>query len=542
MSNSIREAWEQARQKLADLVSGNNNQRAQSAATPKVIAELTPNLAPITASSSQEEPAGIVVNSESSRVHVKVSDGARFSVNFAAKNVSLLAKEFELAGQRLQIPDGNHREDRELTLGLDFGTSCTKVIIGDAAAGKSFAVPFLEAAGIDRYLLASRVFETDGEYSLQNGSVVHRDLKLAFMRGEGGLKAERNVVAYLALVIRRARGWLLKEQHDVYRNTRIYWRLAIGLPTQQNFDRRLSDHFRVVALASWYVAGSNDVVSRNSIDQALAKAGREHATTEDVDIRVMPEIAAQIYGFVVSDSFDRNGRNIFLITDVGSGTVDASLFYVREERGRRHSFSVYTSTVDSHGVANLHRHRVRWWKSTLRTAEANPSLVREMEESMATTDHDLRIPEDFRSYFDGVRIDCSTPRTPDDEFFGKVEKQVVTNTFIRAIRDNQVPRHQLVGVPFYLCGGGSRMAYYGRLKQRLERVDSAFGVSAIATPLVIPGNLEAKGIADDYDRLSVAYGLGWLDPGFVVETEPMSSLDADDQPGWRTNFVDKDQM
>ena len=483
-----------------------------------------------------------MVKVESSHVGTSVSNGPKFKVKFAARKAPLLPDEIESAGQRLQIPCEAHREERELTLGLDFGTSCTKVIIGDAAAGKSFAVPFHEVAGIDRYLLASRVYETDGEYSLQDGSVAHRELKLSFIDGRNGINADRRVVAYLTLVIRRTRGWLLKEHHDVYRDTKIFWRLAIGLPARQNFDSRLSERFRIVALASWYVAGSNGTVTREAIDRALVKAARERTNQEEVDIRVMPEIAAQIYGFVVSDSFDRKGRNIFLIADVGSGTVDASLFYVREIKGKKHNFSFYTSTVESNGVSNLHRHRARWWESALRTVSAGPSLIREIEESLETTDHDLRIPDDYRNYFEGIQADSFASKSPDDEFFGKVEKQVVMDTFIRAVKDNQVPSHQLIGVPFYLCGGGSRMSYYGRLKQRLEHVNSAFGISAIATPLTIPENLEAKGIANDYDRLSVAYGLGWLDPGWVVETEPMRPLDAPDLPIWRANFVDKDQI
>lgn len=477
------------------------------------------------------------------RIRASAATERQFNVKFKAKRMPLLPGEIESEGRRKQIPDRRHREERELTLGVDFGTSCTKVIISDMAARKSFAVPFHEAKGIDRYLLASRIYEAGGKYSLQGRGKVHRDLKLSFINGEGDKDAERRVVAYLALVIRRARGWLLKEHFDVYRYVRIYWRFALGLPVRQSFDGELKGRFEIVGLASWYLAGSDGDVTRASIDLALAKAAKGYRSQEEVDIRVMPEIAAQIYGFVVSDSFDRKGRNVFLMADVGSGTVDASLFYVKEVKGKKHDFSFYTSTVEPYGVSNLHRHRASWWLTNLRTADAAPSLIREVQESMETTDHDLRIPEDYRSYFDGSVGDSSDASPPDDSFFRRVVKQVVTETFIKAHLDGQVAITQLNGVPFYLCGGGSRMEYYGRLKHELKQIKPEWGkISATATPLVVPGNLEAMGIERDYDRLSVAYGLSWLEAGQVVSTEPMRRLDKPETSGYRSNFVDKDQM
>jgi hypothetical protein len=472
---------------------------------------------------------------------IAISEGAKFNIKFDAKEFSLLPNEIELKGRRLQVAVEKHRDDRELTLGLDFGTSCTKVIIGDAAAGKSFAVPFVEAAGIDRYLMASRVYETNGRYSLLGGSVAHRDLKLSFIDGKGGINGKRRVVAYLALVIRRARGWLIREYYDIYRDTRIFWRLAIGLPSRQNFDTHLYEQFKLLALASWRVAGIEGDVNQEAIDQALVSVDKNRANPEDVEIRVIPEIAAQIYGFVVSDSFDRMGDNIFLIADVGSGTIDASLFFVNKDR--KHNFSFYKSTVEPNGVINLHRHRAQWWRSTLRSAGADHHLVNDLENSLASTDHCFRIPENYRDYFDGIHVDSSESGLldPDYEFFRKVKNQVVTETFYGAVKDNQVRAHQLVRIPFYLCGGGSRMKYYGNLERELNKDIRSFGISANLTPLTTPENLEVAGIANNYDRLSVAYGLGWLDPGWVIETEPMPRIEST-KDEWRDNYVDKDQM
>ncbi|GHD65316.1 hypothetical protein GCM10007164_02460 [Luteimonas padinae] len=533
MFSAIRDAWERALHRKAA-----GDEKKQLALTR---ANSEQAILPIASVAPQAVPAADGEVAELPSRSVTVSKDPVFRVRSARRRAPLLAVSVEDAGKRLQVSD-HAVPQRELTLGLDFGTSCSKIIIGDAAAGKSFAIPFHEGVDIERYLLASRVYETDGTYSLVDGPIVHRDLKLSFIDGSKGDNGERRVVAFLALAIRRARGWLFQAHRDVYLGSSIVWRLTIGLPTRQNLDRRLSDRFRYVALASWYVAGDDGPVNRSTIDRALVRAVEERGDSMDVDVQVMPEIAAQIYGFVVSDSFDRLGRNIYLMADIGSGTVDASLFHVKEEKGRRHAFSFYTSTVEHNGVSNLHRHRGRWWMKVLQEAEVEPTLIRELDDSMEVTDHDLRIPEDFRDYFDGIAVNGSSVGSPDDDFFRGVERQVVADTFIRAVRDNQAPQQQLVDVPFYLCGGGSRMRYYAQLKQRLERPSRNFGVSATGTPLPVPEDLDVPGVAGDYDRLSVAYGLAWLDPAWVVETEPMSPIDAAGSPGWRDNYIDKDQL
>jgi hypothetical protein len=67
-----------------------------------------------------------------------------------------LLSKVETAGRATQILVGKPDDEREVVLGLDFGTSCVKVVIGDSALGKAFAVPFCKAEGIAKFLLPSR--------------------------------------------------------------------------------------------------------------------------------------------------------------------------------------------------------------------------------------------------------------------------------------------------------------------------------------------------------------------------------------------------
>ena len=53
-----------------------------------------------------------------------------------------------------------------------------------------------------------------------------------------------------------------------------------------------------------------------------------------------------------------------MMVDVGAGTVDASLFHVKRERGKW-DFEFYTATVEPLGTVNLHRNRLNWWASAI---------------------------------------------------------------------------------------------------------------------------------------------------------------------------------
>ena len=56
-------------------------------------------------------------------------------------------------GRLVSLATGKGASVREVVLGFDFGTSSTKVVIGDRALRQAYAVPFRDAEGIDAFLL-----------------------------------------------------------------------------------------------------------------------------------------------------------------------------------------------------------------------------------------------------------------------------------------------------------------------------------------------------------------------------------------------------
>lgn len=470
---------------------------------------------------------------------IRVSENASFTLNLRTPECAVRSAGIDDYGRPLQVCGESVTDEREVTIGLDFGTSCIKAVIGDSALGKAFAVPLVRSSGLQQYLLPTRIFQTERRYSVQGGVRTYRDLKLSLLSNPNDRDVQRRFVALLAIVIRLARGWLLAEHEAVYRNTRIVWRLSLGLPTRQGLESPMTHLLQKMGLAAWSVAGREGPVAEALIDRALHDD--VVANGADVEVRVVPEIAAQIYGFVVSNSFDKKARNIYLMADVGSGTVDASLFHVKAVAGARWNFSFFTSVVEPHGVINLHRQRVGWWQAALETVEDSEGLTTPLRHSLDMTDHDLIVPDRYEDYYRDVevRFDANY-RGPDNEFYSQVVRQVCGAAFHSAL-NRQVPESQMSGVPFFLCGGGSRMAYYERLAERLAKNPNFPNLSAKRTQLHPPGDLVAAGLLQaDYDRLSVAYGLSRMESGSIVEAEPLGSLPGSSS-SWANNYVDKDQ-
>ena len=426
---------------------------------------------------------------------------------------------------------------RDMVIGLDFGTSSVKVVVGDQSSGKAFAIPFSNVEGIDGYLLPSRLWQTDDQFSLLSGKTVHRDLKLTLLLHDDNPEQIERATALLALVIRHVRGWLFSEHAEIYSNTKMVWKLVLGIPAA-NYEidpenPALVSKFRLIAKAAWLAAGKhNEEMLIDSITQAVSRAKEllagdaSKSESEEVEVDVVPELSAQIYGFCVSQNFDKNAENIFMTVDVGAGTIDSSLFHVKKGENGKWDFEFFTNQVQRYGVMNLHRKRVKWWTDAL-TGRAVPTsqLVKELNKNKLHTDHHGTIPDSMDDYMTGVGLKFRDAKNhPDSEFFVKhVAQQVRGDTLYRA-RD-YLPEKMLTGIPMFLCGGGVRMPYYQKLEQELANFPGVTWLKATKRALVKPTNLLADGLVDaDYDRLSVAFGLSFLEVGKIVRALPMSKV------------------
>jgi hypothetical protein len=97
--------------------------------------------------------------------------------------------------------------------------------------------------------------------------------------------------------------------------------------------------------------------------------------------------------------------------------------------------------------------------------------------------------------------------------------------------------------PVFVCGGGSRMPFYYDYISHFEKMEGYKAQFLIRTVPQPPDlfNVEA---GQDYDRLSVSYGLSFWELGnFIADFErPKIKTDGDDSLKWTNNFISKDMI
>jgi hypothetical protein len=447
----------------------------------------------------------------------------------------------------------------DLIIGLDFGTSATKVVIRDPfAATGVFPVPLNSGRpGIEGYLLPSRIFRTGDAYSLTQGTHRITDLKLELLACKARLPVTEfnDCCAFLALVIRRARGWMLSEHKDIYGRHALSWQLNLGLAARSYQDSDKVTLFRRLAWAAANLAADPEAESitvqkadRYRLASLAVATGK---TTEEVefawaDVDAVPEVSAQLQGFMSSARWDWRSRPVMMLVDVGAGTVDSALFHVHVPQDGRGVLTFYSSRVDSNGAMNLHRARVDWLQALLPVGAEHADAAEYLASIARPTDRLRPIPESVCDYLPGYAIEL-VGKGIDEEFGTGRYRTQVAGSINDAKVGKGIPPSQLVRVPLLLCGGGSRMKFYGGIGEAINGTPG-WHVSVELMRLPVPQDLVDTGWhADDFDRLSVAYGLSLAGNGQTTLGRIVRAIDVPDVQPYRPpnrehNYVSKDQV
>jgi hypothetical protein len=455
-----------------------------------------------------------------SEVEVKLESDAAFTWTPGSCRAPL--QQFDpVLGAATQL--GRGPVTHELMLGIDFGTSSTKVVITDRTQlpVQSIAVPYCQGTGLDRFLLPSRLYESDEGFSLKSGGRSHANLKLALLNEPDVETAQINVTAYLALAIRSARAWLYTERAQLYRHVNLLWGVCLGVPSERISDSLLSKTYELLGRAAWSLAALEGAIDRVTTRKALAAARSGASVDDSLDIRAVPEVVAQMYGFVQSSQFATARQRHFLLIDVGAGTVDAIVFGLNRGADGIVHIEPIMAKVRATGTMNLHRHRMVWWRQHLQDAGAHQRWAREIKAAELSTDEMAAIPQTYLGYWRGVKVELRGGAKCADDEFRKSVRQQFQGVLYRCKDYFGTTDVHLQGLPLFLCGGGSRMQYYGQLGDELRKIDGFKWMSAVRQPLVKPRNLLAPGLGQaDFDRLSVAYGLSAVDYGGVRQPPP----------------------
>lgn len=232
------------------------------------------------------------------------------------------------------------------TIGLDFGTSATKVLVRFPYETGSpvFAIPappFCLSSGAAYLWRTCLWMRADGEFvgwpepgarvfdSLKQGIVLGPADSVVATAADGRtVTRSQAAAAFLAIVIRHARGWLAQNRPQLFQNRRPTWFVNVGLPAAKADDPALVSAYRRVTVAGLLAANLEgpitiDTTSSLLEDPHVVQTAASRANSEALGVAVVPEAAAEASGF--AKSLDRSS-GVYLLVDVGAMTLDVCTF------------------------------------------------------------------------------------------------------------------------------------------------------------------------------------------------------------------------
>ena len=273
--------------------------------------------------------------------------------------------------------DRTDQESAYLVIGLDFGTSCTKVIVRSPymARSRAVAIPWRRDGKQTVYLLPTVLYRNArGEFGLAaDGDAAGEhftDLKTAIMDRPEDERARALAAAYLGVTLRTARRWLLSNQADIYGQYLLRWALNLGIPSAGYDDEQVRATFGLVARAAWELSLESRAPTLETAVRACRDAKGDANPDADTPVEVVPEIVAEVVGYARSKR-RRNGLHVMV--DVGASTIDICGFNLHAPDGDD-CYELFTALVERLGLNELHLKRVAAIRQAgVRTSSRTPA-------------------------------------------------------------------------------------------------------------------------------------------------------------------------
>lgn len=458
---------------------------------------------------------------------------------------------------RAQVHNGDYKDERDIVIGFDFGTSSSKIIIRDSVLQNAYAIPFNSlACPFNQYLIPTSIYiNKHGQYSITPGGYSSRDLKINLMEAPTKkiVSTKNNKItitaaefgaAYIALVIQYARDWFLQQTESIYKNTNIHWHVNIGIPSKDYSDQKLKQIFRVIVMAAWKVSRNSSPITIRIVKECLKHANKHLKTKgksiNDSDledslwlhpdyVNTHPEVIMEVVGYTRSPS---RANGLHLLVDIGATTFDTATFIIHnDEQGDL--YTLQETSVEKFGTMILHQHRIKALQDSLQARFLK----------IKKTDPTLPLPktEDYAINTDKLDI------AQNDELFLK-NCYACIGEVIRNTQTNRDPHSRAwdEGLPVFICGGGGRSPEYRDmvilLGENLTSRTSINGFNIQSIPM--PEQLDAPDLSpQDYDRLAVAYGLSFTADEIGSVVPPSDDPDVqkrDNSVDIEDKFIDKD--
>jgi hypothetical protein len=449
----------------------------------------------------------------------------------------------------------------DLNLGIDFGTSFTKVCVRDTARETSWIVRFDNSQSLEGALLPTKIgishdgsiltgltqSEWEQQPTDQYTTIDFIKMRLANcylridkegwqfpslpeqpMTGVDLTSAEviENLCAYyLSSIISRSKDWIMEHNKDLVRNQEINWSVNIGVPVQYADSGAIAGFQNVLCL-SWLLSEAHLIqMSVNQLDTQLNSLRQNLANNSDLPCFAIPEVAAAVYSYTTSRQAE-TGTYVFF--DIGGGTVEGASFrFWREDDMPKVDF--YVGTVEPLGVHAIVKHIAEKMELTDVESEIEAFLIQ----------NNKYLRNDIDTYSKELSLQLSSAlgdfvanrwriseRAINEELQTNLdeEKQRLLHFMLKQQNIHQqvgkvimqtkakIPEYYRTSVsaPIFVGGGGSAIEFY---QTSILDTREAFDQHCAGIPpyharsFPIPADLKDRTSQQQFHRFSVAYGL-----------------------------------
>ncbi|HRX82144.1 MAG TPA: hypothetical protein P5307_23920, partial [Pirellulaceae bacterium] len=253
----------------------------------------------------------------------------------------------------------------EINLGIDFGTSYTKVCFRDTGAEHSGVVRFPKNSSNLAIISSSVWVSRDGQLLMDYDRTETDDcieIKYLKMRLAGDhIESDEPLIEatvrysdegiralcawHIARIISDARNYVRKTEAARLMKRRQVWSANVGVPVAY-CDSPVINDFRKVIGVAWNWATTNK--TPRTYEEALHAYRNSEQTAQPLeeDIHAVPEISAAVHSFVMS----RNSvPGVYIYFDIGGGTVDGVAFEFRNWDGHPY-IDFYSGRVEPLGI------------------------------------------------------------------------------------------------------------------------------------------------------------------------------------------------
>lgn len=452
------------------------------------------------------------------------------------------------AGAKRAPVASRKKQPKVVIVGIDFGTSSTKMVLGDTTTDLHHLLVRPEGQAEGAAFLFSSVVQIDGEQVFFSSSAVeHRDVDAEFrsfkvclacqqglavcrrcahgtaqsgifeyasLTGLIRLEAEHLATWYLAHVIGRAKQELSRRWGTDFDVRPVF---NVGAPIDQWNARGGSELFTRVAFYAEKLSAiaSNGIHVAELLDAYNAVRAKFLAvpSEEERNVFVQPETAAGLMSLVTSP---RTPPGLYGIVDVGAGTTNVSFFRLadfKSDEPRRMSF--YEAKTDVIGAGDLDRCLAHL--AALRIRDTEGMLIDDNSVELLNA---ARVAKESlgRTGECVVRLNswAATLSQRDVQACLAPSIQRMLHTYVET-NHQAYKKEPLVSrwaaITVITLGGGTKcQPVYNALK---ARVPSPYNRQITFSRMAVPGNFDYDSAASDsFDLLAVAYGLSFPPPDF----------------------------